>query len=336
MPYNKGQESFHSASADKGANGGGYPGFQAGAARFRLHIFKSRDGALKYQCFTAGGTKPMSWEDILQFWMDGNVAFIREFQQALQLHYDDIFWECSPVRHAAETFEFVIKDAKDALQHRTPTSGPESFDDRSVASFRDLNSDAVLVSPKRIAGNHDGKAYGHLVDFVRNAPLEQQLDLWKEVATQVGIHFQGSKHPLWVSTDGSNVPWLHVRLDTAPKHYKHSDYQYYLADESLVPVAGPDLPKNECLDESPEKKLSTQRSAPKCVSNLCLAVGVTLASPEMCSPKPCFKTLVTGGELGNRTFPQGQNFSPLHPRSSSDDMCRWSCARCKRYVSIDL
>merc|ERR1711957_1156939 len=34
----------------------------------------------------------------------------------------------------------------------------------------------------------------------------------------------GSKTPVWVSTAGSGVSWLSIRLDSRPKYYHHSAY----------------------------------------------------------------------------------------------------------------
>lgn len=240
MDYDRDKQSQHAELSEKPVYDIIHSGIHSGTTRYRLHIFKAQDGSLKYQCFPAGSKRSSSWGDILTLWSNGNVAFIHEFQQALQASHDDVFWECAPIRHPAETFEFVIKDAKGALIKRTSIARQDSeyFDGNSVSSVRDLSSDAVLVSPKRIAGSHSDNAYGHLVNFVRHAPQEQQLDLWKEVAKQIGNHFQSSKQPLWVSTDGSRVPWLQVRLDTEPRHYKHAEYRNYADEKNAAPLRG--------------------------------------------------------------------------------------------------
>jgi hypothetical protein len=64
---------------------------------------------------------------------------------------------------------------------------------------------------------------------VRGAPEEQQLELWRQVGEQVAENLQtyvkSDEQPLWLSTDGSGVPWLHVRLDSKPKYIKHLEYR---------------------------------------------------------------------------------------------------------------
>jgi len=34
-----------------------------------------------------------------------------------------------------------------------------------------------------------------------------------------------SDRPLWISTAGMGVNWLHVRLDSRPKYYRHAPYK---------------------------------------------------------------------------------------------------------------
>jgi len=34
-----------------------------------------------------------------------------------------------------------------------------------------------------------------------------------------------SDRPLWVSTSGLGVAWLHVRLDARPKYYQYTPYR---------------------------------------------------------------------------------------------------------------
>ena len=42
----------------------------------------------------------------------------------------------------------------------------------------------------------------------------------------VAIGARGGQ-PTWLSTEGSGVPWLHVRLDSYPKYYHTDAYRSY-------------------------------------------------------------------------------------------------------------
>jgi hypothetical protein len=66
-------------------------------------------------------------------------------------------------------------------------------------------------------------AYAHLATFARGAPPEQQQALWQTVGAAVARRL--SPAPLWLSTSGLGVAWLHVRLDKQPKYYTYPPYR---------------------------------------------------------------------------------------------------------------
>ena len=93
-------------------------------------------------------------------------------------------------------------------------------DGSDVIVFLNLGGDATLVAPKP-AG--PAEAYPHLAAFVRRASREQQQRLWCEVGAAVAESI--GTDPLWVSTSGLGVYWLHVRLDSRPKYYQFPEYR---------------------------------------------------------------------------------------------------------------
>ena len=68
-------------------------------------------------------------------------------------------------------------------------------------------------------------AYGHLAAFVRAAPGGQIDALWQAVGAALEDAWGRSPAPVWLSTSGSAVSWLHVRLDARPKYYVHAPYR---------------------------------------------------------------------------------------------------------------
>ena len=81
-----------------------------------------------------------------------------------------------------------------------------------------------MVVPCEIASP---SAYPHLAAFVRGAPAQQRHALWQRVArTMLG---RLSDQPVWLSTAGAGVSWLHVRLDDRPKYYSFSEYRQFTA-----------------------------------------------------------------------------------------------------------
>merc|ERR1712241_203055 len=49
---------------------------------------------------------------------------------------------------------------------------------------------------------------------------------WQELGQTLSERLRqvGSQTNIWVNTDGRSVHWLHVRLDSRPKYYRHSPY----------------------------------------------------------------------------------------------------------------
>jgi hypothetical protein len=89
-----------------------------------------------------------------------------------------------------------------------------------VAIFANRGGDALLVAP---APQEPPGAYAHLAAFARQAPMSQQHALWQAVGDAVARRL--STVPLWLSTSGLGVAWLHVRLDERPKYYTYAPYR---------------------------------------------------------------------------------------------------------------
>lgn len=92
--------------------------------------------------------------------------------------------------------------------------------ERGVVEFQNLGKDALLIVPCPQAVK---SAYGHLAAFVREAPEAQRHALWSLVGNAMERRLGAA--PVWLSTAGAGVPWLHVRLDDRPKYYHHGAYR---------------------------------------------------------------------------------------------------------------
>ena len=116
-------------------------------------------------------------------------------------------------------------------------------EDRSQpgCAFQNLKGDATLIAPRDLGRkvHHTHAFYGHLAPFMNNAPEEQMIGMWKLVAKtiksklskqdQLQQQQDGSNGPLWFSTAGTGVAWLHFRLDTKPKYYLYQPYKQFTA-----------------------------------------------------------------------------------------------------------
>eukprot|EP00435_Cladocopium_sp_Y103_P065889 s43_g28.t1 len=146
-------------------------------------------------------------------------------------------WECAPltgVTAERRPFEFIIMEASH-LEHPPPDAGPkdkESFsaylsdvEGQPVAkAFTNLGGDSTLVSPAQATKNAED--YKHIGNFFRHAPSEQHHALWKTLVEQLKQRLaQQRQASYWVSTEGSGVAWLHMRIDPRPKYYHHREYR---------------------------------------------------------------------------------------------------------------
>ena len=134
-------------------------------------------------------------------------------------------WETPPVTRgtAARPFEFALIDAPDLARKPDASAFAAYFDAAGgdgISVFENLGKDATLVVPAPVAGE---AAYGGLAAFVRSAPEQQRHALWRTVGRTVEEKL--GDRPLWLSTAGGGVAWLHVRLDSHPKYYSHAAYR---------------------------------------------------------------------------------------------------------------
>lgn len=88
-----------------------------------------------------------------------------------------------------------------------------------MVSFPNLGGDAHLLVPTDRSGTTN---YCHLGSFTQSAPHAQQQALWHAVG-RLGLTLV-SDRPIWLSTAGDGVPWLHLRFDQTPKYYVHTDF----------------------------------------------------------------------------------------------------------------
>jgi hypothetical protein len=161
--------------------------------------------------------------DVIHGWQSD--ATFRSFFNALLADspFEAFRWETPAVTAATitEPCEFVLLDSPELVRRADPHAFRDHLTNatQDVVSFTNLGGDAMLIVPCPLA---EPSAYGHLAAFVRRAPERQRQALWQLVgdvmASRVG------RKPVWLSTAGAGVPWLHVRLDDRPKYYAYDAY----------------------------------------------------------------------------------------------------------------
>lgn len=132
-------------------------------------------------------------------------------------------WETPAVSVSTQSrpFECVLIDDPRLQRRPEPQAFASYFrgGDADVLSVPNLGRTSELVVPRGIASE---ETYVHLASFLRDAPRSQVDALWRCVADTVLRSL--SDRPLWLSTAGAGVAWLHVRIDRVPKYYWHRPY----------------------------------------------------------------------------------------------------------------
>lgn len=179
-------------------------------------------------------TTPLTWAEVLSRWQHD-----AEFQALCravlaEAPYPALFWEMPPL--TADTrdqpYEWVMINSP-TLARVSPNPAPfaqhitAGQGTNQVTTFTNLGGDAQLIVPCQ---NGDETGYTHIAAFMRSAPQPQIAALWSTLGQTIDANLATrGRQPLWVSTSGLGVFWLHIRLDSRPKYYQHIPYKQTLS-----------------------------------------------------------------------------------------------------------
>jgi hypothetical protein len=170
-------------------------------------------------------SSPMPYAEVLRRWQH-DADFGSWFSALLaDAPFAAFRWETPPITTATANrpFEFVLLDSPGLASNPDVDAFAEHFGGAAaggVLEFPNLGNDALLVVP---CPNGPLSAYGHIGAFVRKALEPQKHALWVLVGAAMQRRL-GTK-PVWLSTAGAGVSWLHVRLDDRPKYYGYKPYR---------------------------------------------------------------------------------------------------------------
>ncbi len=168
---------------------------------------------------------PISFQDLFLALSD-DLSFANWYTDLLAAsEFPAFFWEHPSLTNASisQQAQFVTIDAPELAKTRADSiTFEQQFSSATpalTAVFENLGRNAVLVTP--CAGD-DAQSCAHLATFVRNATAARAQDFWRTLGRTVLTNI--CDRPLWLSTSGLGVSWLHVRLDSKPKYYQHGPY----------------------------------------------------------------------------------------------------------------
>lgn len=166
----------------------------------------------------------LSFAEVIDLWKKDS-AFRSFFNSILaDAPFEAFFWEVPSMleKDKEKAFEFVLVKSNALASVMADSQAFQSYfsNEISVVSFPNLRGDAELVVPCLVGQEN---VYSHLAAFVRKANAMQQDVFWQTVGSTYERML--SDQPRWLSTAGLGVYWLHVRIDSRPKYYKHTAYR---------------------------------------------------------------------------------------------------------------
>lgn len=184
--------------------------------------------AIKYELYRRDS--PLRFSEFLSL-IKGKKPFRRFFVELLsEIPFQAWQWETPPVTVSSvdQPFEFVVTDSPGIDLPPDPEPFRSYFkklgEGKTVVDFFNLGGDARLIAPAPSPGD-ETRNYSHIGVFTQNAPEKEQHALWQK--TGVVTLKQLSGRPLWLNTAGGGVAWLHIRLDSRPKYYRHRPYRSF-------------------------------------------------------------------------------------------------------------
>lgn len=187
------------------------------------------NAAVAPRCRIQIGNRYASFREVIQWWASSE-QFRSFFTQLLVNSRMRAFrWEtpCVTSHTMDRDFEWVLLGCNPLERPADPLAFKEHFSSSSleVIRFANLGRNAILVVPTPHSTNHSSLPvnYAHLCGFLSTASHLQIQALWQTVAEAMLERI--SKKPVWLSTAGMGVAWLHVRLDDQPKYYGYDAYR---------------------------------------------------------------------------------------------------------------
>ena len=178
-------------------------------------------GTLRLHAVTTSD-RIMSLDEVFSAWRESEPFRATWLSWLRTVRFRAFCWECPPACHTTGSapFECVFVSSPSLSRMGTDANAFAGHFRAGcdIATFWNLGGDALLVAP---CPEETGD-FAHLASFTATASPKRQDALWRTVGD--ALLRRAGAQPLWVSTAGHGVAWLHVRLDSRPKYYRHAPY----------------------------------------------------------------------------------------------------------------
>ena len=160
----------------------------------------------------------MQWKTVLNQW---NTGIIPIYPTHIRKRF---IWRTNCERdHGIYKEEFIVDSRLPTKMNIKPfLSHIQQSDHKYATAFPNLSGDTVLVVPMPKKNRFRTlKNYSTIKSFIDHASLTQQKVFWKRVYKEI-TKFRRVHKNVWVSTHGTEVAYLHVRISSTPKYYEGS------------------------------------------------------------------------------------------------------------------
>ncbi|EOD32944.1 hypothetical protein EMIHUDRAFT_230090 [Emiliania huxleyi CCMP1516] len=176
---------------------------------------------------------PLTWAAAIDALESGELGPLIDESLRASPHAPALFWETAPLSKESRGALFEMATLR-APRLAGARADPSAFAVQLSAaapclatSFPNLGGDATLVVPCPPAAKGQPQqldAYAHLGAFAEGAPAATRDALWRAVG-KAAREAAAKSEPTWISTEGTGVPWLHVRFDRRPKYFHHEPFR---------------------------------------------------------------------------------------------------------------
>jgi hypothetical protein len=152
------------------------------------------------------------WDDVLSKWEKGEYF---TYPNTLKTRFH---WNTSVLKNGGKSkFVEKFKTNKELPEKQKVKEFKDHIlksKNKYVVAFPNLSGDTMLVVPMP----RSGKNYATLKGFVDNAPVIQQIELWRKVA-EMARKQMNNYGKVWISAHGLGVSYVHIRICNKPKYY---------------------------------------------------------------------------------------------------------------------
>ena len=177
--------------------------------------------------YADSNNQSLTFRQVVELWA-GDSDMFRDFHNQVlsEVPFRAMRWETPVVdlNRFDREFEFVVLDSPNLDRPENPSAFAKQFEaaaqDKTVIQFENLGRNAMLVVPMPSGSEVH---HCHLASFLATCRATDASALWQ--ATSEAMLNRVSDKPVWLSTAGGGVAWLHIRLDDRPKYYGYSPYR---------------------------------------------------------------------------------------------------------------